>query len=218
MARALMQHTGWSWSRVVACVVLASGMLAGCNGQAGLKANADQAAMVREEERKNFLAAVDLTKQGQRSEKAGKTDQAIIYYRRAIDTYRDIPVAWNNLGVLLMERNDNMPAADAFATAAELSPRDPRPYYNLGHMWDKMGYPTDAKKYYDQALKRDENHLPSLRAVILLDSVNGSGDEITQQRIRRAMLSEKDPKWIERYQRESIRLRETIAAKKRYAE
>jgi tetratricopeptide (TPR) repeat protein len=194
-------------------------LLAGCKGSGnGVAESAALAAEVREEERKNWAKSVELTKMGQRAEKAGKKDEAIVHYRQAIDTYRDVPVAWNNLGVLLMERNDNLAAADAFATAAELSPRDPRPYYNLGHMWDKMGYATDAKKYYEQALKRDENHLPSLRAVILLDAVAGTGDEITQQRIRRAMLSEQDPKWIERFQRESIRLRETIAAKKRYTE
>ncbi len=157
-------------------------------------------------------AAIDLVRAGQRLEHAGKDALAEEKYRQAVRLYRETPSAWNNLGRLLMKRGSNEEARSSFLVAAELSPRDPLPVYNLGALWDNMGYLEDAGRWYEEALSRDENFLPALRRSILVDQMLRRGNEVTARRVQRALLQETDPWWIERLQRERVRLAEELRA------
>lgn len=145
--------------------------------------------------------AARLSRDAQRLEVAGDDKAAIEKYRAALAEYNELPAAWNNLGRLLMNQGDNLAAAEAFKTASELSPTDPRPLTNLGALWESLGYLDDAQKWYDQALQRDENHLPALRRFILVQELRGKSDDSTPARLKKALLLEKDPWWINRFKR-----------------
>ncbi len=142
-----------------------------------------------------------LSREAQRLEVAGDDKQAIEKYRAAITEYNELPAAWNNLGRLLMARGDNLAAAEAFKTASELSPTDPRPLTNLGALWESLGYLDDASKWYDQALQRNENHQPALRRFLLVQELRGKPDDSTPGRLKKALLMEQDPWWINRFKR-----------------
>ena len=155
-----------------------------------------------------------LVRDAQRLEVAGQDKAAMVKYREAIASYRELPVAWNNLGRLLMKESSNLAAADAFKTASELSPTDPRPLHNLGTLWESLGYLDDAARWYDEALKRDENYLPTLRRIVVVEETRNKPDSTTLDRIRRAMLQEQDPWWISKFRRAKLRFEDLIDSAK----
>lgn len=152
-----------------------------------------------------------LVREAQRYEVAGDDARAIEQYQRATQAYNEMPVAWNNLGRLLMKRGENLAAANAFKTASELSPTDPRPMYNLGALWEQLGYYEDAEHWYDEALIRDQRHLPSLRRAILVDQLRDKVRPITAERLKIALLMEREPWWLDRFKRYQIHLRESLS-------
>lgn len=165
---------------------------------------------------KQITQASAIVREAQRYELAGNDTEAIAKYREAINTYTELPVAWNNLGRLLMKRSENLGAADAFKTASELSPTDPRPLYNLGALWEGLGYLEDAQRWYNQALNRDHDYLPALRRYIIIEEIFLNPDPTTFERVQTALLIEKDPWWIDRFKR--ARQRFTEAERERRAD
>lgn len=195
----------------LSCVLALLGLvLGGCAG-----AHRDMPAPETPEQ---IAAQIDrasmLVRDAQRLEVAGQDKAAMVKYREAIASYRELPVAWNNLGRLLMKESSNLAAADAFKTASELSPTDPRPLHNLGTLWESLGYLEDAARWYDEALKRDENYLPSLRRIVVVEEIRNKPDSTTLDRIRRAMLQEQDPWWISKFRRAKLRFEELIDSAK----
>jgi tetratricopeptide (TPR) repeat protein len=188
----------WSSAGVLATLFL----LAGCAGEhfappAGADAPSTQ---------DRIALARRLAAEAQVADNQKRTDDAISLYQQSINTYRDIPAAWHNLGVLYMNKGENMQAAEVFKTAADLSPGDPRPLYNIGVIWERQGYLKDALRYYNDALQREENFLPALETSIYLEHVLNSSNETTEDRLKRAMLLERNPEWRRWFEKEQIRL------------
>jgi len=150
--------------------------------------------------------AVQYVAAAQRYEQRGKIDEAIEQYRRALQSYRDFPAAWNNLGVLLMEDGRLLESAECFAVASDQAPQDPRPKYNLGLTWDRAGYPADAVEHYRLALRRDARYLPALRGLIRAERMLGQGDDTTLSHLRTALMLEQDPQWREWLELQRLRL------------
>lgn len=130
-----------------------------------------------------------------RAQKAKSPDEAIALYHQAIDSYHDLPSVWNNLGVLLIDQQRYLDAAQAFVTANELSPADPRPLYNLGVTWERAGYLKDALRYYRQSLDRDSRYQEALRGAIRAERTLGMASEETLRRLRIALGQEQDERW-----------------------
>lgn len=154
----------------------------------------------------------------QRAQQAAGEDDpamAISLYREAVTAYPGLGVAWNNMGVLLMEEERYLEAAEAFAAAAEESPTDPRPLYNLGLTWDRSYYYAEALRIYLRALERDGTYLPALRGAIRAETLLGETDEETLERIRVALLREYDPRWREFFQLQRARVEEVLQAERR---
>ena len=140
-------------------------------------------------------------------------DTAIAMYRDVVKIYRDLYPAWNNLGTLLMEQRRYLEAAEAFNTAAGLSPTDARPVYNIGLLYDRSGYLDDAREHYSRALVRDPNYLPALRGLIRADSILNEADEETLEMIQRALRLEQNEKWREWLLLRKIRIENLIDGK-----
>ncbi len=131
----------------------------------------------------------------QQAQKTEAPDEAIALYRKAIETYHDLPPVWNNLGVLLINQQRYLDAAQAFVTASELSPADPRPLYNLGVTWERAGYIKDALRYYRQSLERDSRYQQALRGAIRAERTLGMATEETLRRLKIALGQEQDDRW-----------------------
>lgn len=143
----------------------------------------------------DLRAAQALSIQAQEAEDDGKPDKAVDLYRQAVNAYRDFPAAWNNMGVLLATQKRHKEAFEAFATAADLVPSDPRPAASMGMIWQELGYPDEAIKAYGKALERDVNYLPALRESVRLEVDLDQVSPATAERARRALLRETDAAW-----------------------
>jgi tetratricopeptide (TPR) repeat protein len=182
--------------------------LSGCNGQRAHSTigEPETPAMISAQIDK----AASLVRDAQRLELAGRDKEAEAKYQLAIQTYRELPAAWNNLGRLMMKSGTNLAAAEAFKTASELAPTDPVSVTNLGVLWETLGYLDDAARWYEEALKRNENHLPALRRMLVVEESRNKPDQITLEHIRRALMVEKDPWWAERFQRARGRFEQMV--------
>lgn len=133
-------------------------------------------------------------------------DDAMRKYTEAVRQYPQLPVAWNNLGVLLMNRDRSMEASSAFATAAELAPSDPRPVYNRALLFDRKGFVREARDFYVQAIQRDPQYLPALRGAIRADVLRNESSIQTLEWIDRALLLEQEPKWLDWLRLQKVRI------------
>jgi len=148
-----------------------------------------------------------LMNQAARAERAGRADDAIRLYREALAVAPELSGAWNNLGVLYMQADERPAAAECFRRAADLSPSDPRPLANLGLLYDDARYGEDAVRYYAEALERDPNYLDALRGGVKAAARLGRRDARTLDWTERGLLIEKDPTWLEIFQRQRISIR-----------
>jgi tetratricopeptide (TPR) repeat protein len=199
-----------SASRAAAATIISLvGLLGGC-------ASSSPEFVAPEQPRMSLAQKVDAAKgyaaQAQVAETEKRTDDAIALYRKAIDTYRDFPAAWHNLGLLQLEKNETLAAVESFKVAGDLDLRDPRPVFNIGVVYEKQGWSREAQRYYTEALTRDANYLDALRRSIYLDMVESTYTPATLDRTRRAMLLEVDPKWRAYFERQQIRLEAVLAA------
>jgi tetratricopeptide (TPR) repeat protein len=66
-------------------------------------------------------------------------------------------VAYNNYGLVCMQRGDYLKAISMFQKAAELAPRLDKPYSNMGWAYRLLGDEKSAKRMYEKALEVDPN-------------------------------------------------------------
>ncbi|MBL0926799.1 MAG: tetratricopeptide repeat protein [Phycisphaerales bacterium] len=134
-----------------------------------------------------------LALEAERHAAAGRVADAVTTYESALGRYAEFGPAWHNLGELYMRQERYLEAAEAFSRAAELSPSDPRPLYNLGVLYFNRKYPREARTEWVRALDRDPNYLPALRGVIEVDWLLRDKNDLTLPRIERALMLERDP-------------------------
>jgi tetratricopeptide (TPR) repeat protein len=151
-------------------------------------------------------AAEELAARAQAAERDKKPDEAIELYKKAVATYRDFPGVWYNMGLLLLDKGDALAAVDAFRAAGDIEPRDPRPPYAIGVIYEKQRWNQEAQRHYADALARDANYLPALERSIYLDMIENTFTPVTLERTRRALLSETDEKWRAYFERTQLHL------------
>ena len=137
--------------------------------------------------------------------------EAVRLYRRSVAAWADFPAAWNNLGVLLLDQQQYLGAAEAFQSAAERSATDPRPLYNLGLTWERTRHLQEAQEQYARALDLDPRYLPALRGVIYAQDRLGIVDDQTLARLRIALLRENEQKWRAYFEMRKISAEAEIA-------
>jgi len=126
-----------------------------------------------------------------------QTDEALAEYRMAIELDKKLYAAWNNMGQLLMEQGNYADAVSAFKVASGLEPSDPRPQYNMGIAYQRVGWAKDSFEHFVSALERDPNYLPALRGAIRAADMLGAGTEPILGYIKTAQLRETDEEWRE---------------------
>jgi len=177
-----------------ACVLLGSIVListAGCGGSKPFVLPEDPRGTRGEQvDRAHRLAS-----KAEDAAKAGKSEEAISLYNQALAEYREFPAAWLNLGVLYMKAGDGLRASEALKNAADTDMTDPRPYYNMGVMYEDKNLFPDAIKYYNLALERDPNLLPALRRSVVLEMQTNSLTPASGERAHRALMLESDSKY-----------------------
>jgi Tfp pilus assembly protein PilF len=161
--------------------------------------------------------AAELADDAQRAERQDNKDRAIRLYQEAIAAYNDFHPAWNNMGVLLMEKGIYAQAAEAFKRAGELAPLDPRPMTNLGLIYLRRGYDKQAAEYFTQALSRDDGYLPALREAVRLDVQTDRITDVSSARVDKALLLETDQRWMDQLRRYKIQIEQRLVAADPYA-
>lgn len=153
----------------------------------------------------------------QQAQAEGDDERAIELYRRAIAASADDAAAWNNLGGLLIRRGRYLEGVEACKRAADLSPTDPRPLYNVGQAYAEAGWHQKAFDYFLQALERDARDVRSLRGAIASGKMIGVADEASLERVRAAFMTDTDPDWRRIYEGERTRIDGELSARKRRA-
>lgn len=194
--------------RAVVLVLFALGC--GSSPREKAAALADDHRALQEDMAERQRRGLELAQRAAAAQEAGRTDEAIGLYRDAINTWNRTPGAYHNLGLLLIEKGDATAAVDAFSIEADQNPRDPRPLYMLGKLYLDKGWPEDALKAFDRALKRDPNFLNALRGYIGAADLLRRADQDLMDYIRRAMLMETDPEWSAYMARQRYRVEQEI--------
>ncbi len=167
----------------------------------------------------NRARCIQLAAEGDRLLAAGKVVPAAEKFKEAIRASEDYGPAWNNLGKALMRDQNFYDAQQAFARAAELLPRDPRPCENLGVLYVVRDIPGEALKHFEESLARDPNYLPSIRGLVRASQFCERNDQASNEKIRdhirRALMLETDAKWREFFQRQLVRVETDIADENR---
>jgi tetratricopeptide (TPR) repeat protein len=154
----------------------------------------------------------DLARQAAAAERAGNPDRAIELYSQAVGVWPEIPSAWNNLGLLLMDQSNYMEAVEAFKTAARQNVSDPRPLINVGVAYDRTGWAEEALAAYLQALERSPTDRDALLGAITANHRLLGGDRPSLERVKTALLIEPDPAVREWLERERFRIEARLAA------
>jgi tetratricopeptide (TPR) repeat protein len=123
---------------------------------------------------------------------------------------QNLPVSWNALGLLYMKQTNYMEAQRMFLGAADVSPMDPKPYYNVGVVYDRTGWSEKALEYFLKSLDRDPRYLDSLRGAASSVLLLQRADQGALDRIHTALLLETDPAWRSFFEREQLRLKNSL--------
>jgi tetratricopeptide (TPR) repeat protein len=155
---------------------------------------------------------------GEQARVAGRMDVAKAEYRRATLLDPTLAEAWNNLGVALLDEGTFLDAADAFRRALNAAaPEDPRPARNLGYTYAQAGWAEEALKHYETALERSPNDLESIRGAVRVTKELNLADTKALERVRRALLLDRDEQWRSIYFSEESRLKERLEAERQQA-
>ena len=141
---------------------------------------------------------------------AGDTDEALAEYRRALELNEKLYAAWNNMGQLLLMQGNYSDAVAAYQIASGLEPTDPRPEYNIGLAYQKVGWAQDSYTHFENALDRDPNFIPALHGIIRSAEMLGMGDPKIMGYIKNAQLQETSDQWREYLSTQYFRVQAAI--------
>ncbi len=136
----------------------------------------------------------------------GKTEEALEEYRKSLELDDQLYAAWNNMGQLLMNEGNYADAVTAFQIAAGIESTDPRPVYNTGLAYQRVGWAADAYASYERALTRDANYIPAMRGLTRSAEMMGKADQKLLEVIKQAQLRESDEQWRDYFRAQYARV------------
>lgn len=111
----------------------------------------------------------------------------------AADLYNGL--AHNNLGVLLLQKQNLYGAAQEFQWAARLMPGHPDPRMNLALTFERAGRIDEAVAYYGTALEVFPGHIPSTQALVRCQLRHDRPDERTDEYLKGISLKGESDAW-----------------------
>ncbi|HBB25621.1 MAG TPA: hypothetical protein DCZ59_05085 [Bacteroidetes bacterium] len=81
----------------------------------------------------------------------GRTDEALAVARAYVQGSQDDPQGWYNVGLLQLEKMELDSSLRSLKKAVGLKPNYPEAYYNLGRVYDGLGFGEDAIQSYRRA-------------------------------------------------------------------
>jgi tetratricopeptide (TPR) repeat protein len=156
--------------------------------------------------------AQQLADQGDKARGLGNTDRAIELYRESIEYSADYADVWNNLGLLQLEKGEYDKAISSFTMAGELDPTDPRPPTNIGITNLRAGWAEYALQDFHRALEITPSYLPALRGAIRSADLLGRAEFEDLERVRRALLAERDEQWRAYFERQRFLIESRVKA------
>ncbi len=86
-------------------------------------------------------------------DEAGKTEEAIKLYLKAVDAKQALADAHCNLGIIFSKDNDFPKAVDHLSKCLKTNPRHFEAHYNLGNVYSDMGNFPLARLHYEIAIE-----------------------------------------------------------------
>src|SRR5947209_184078 len=108
---------------------------------------------------------------------AGNLDLAEKIIRRAVDAQPENPVLWNDQGVILGMRQNEMESAEAFRVAIHLAPAYAEAYANLAALRFRQGFTKEATGLQAEAVKHAPEKLGYAERLEAYRAVAGQPDE-----------------------------------------
>lgn len=99
--------------------------------------------------------------------KEKQPERAAEYFQRAVEADPDSAQDWSNLGAAHLEARQFAEARPALERAAELSPRDPRPLFNLANCLERLDRPERAAEVWQRFVDLAEGN-PQYRGQVQL--------------------------------------------------
>jgi tetratricopeptide (TPR) repeat protein len=132
-------------------------------------------------------AAVKEFKKGQEADAAGKWDEAIRHYQKAVVIAPDYYFAHNNLGADYLRKSEFAPAREEFQRVVDLNQSDSAAYFNLSNVCMLSGLLPDARQYLEEGIRRQPD---SALGQFLLGSLNLRLGKLreAENALRRAIL------------------------------
>ena len=190
----------WAWAG--ACGVglaIVLGTIGGC------KRHGSGTVVVPDPGPARYSDAVRLADEAEKARKAGETDKAIALYQQSM-AKEPLALVCHNLGMLYLERGDRMAAVELLSEAANLDQSRPTPHYNMGLIYADNAQPDKALEHFKAALERDKLYLPALRGCAKVGRMLVVSDEESLERMKTALLLEKDAAWRRIFEEEKLRI------------
>jgi Flp pilus assembly protein TadD len=110
---------------------------------------------VREYEKRFPKAAVKEFEKGLQADAAGKRDNAIRHYQKAVEIAPDFYPAHNNLGSDQLSKGDFAAARSEFEKVLKLNQSDAAAYFNMGNAYTQLGELANAQHALDEGMRRE---------------------------------------------------------------
>lgn len=91
---------------------------------------------------------------GLEADRAGKRDEAVHHYQKALEIAPDFYYAHNNLGSDYLSKSDFAGARKEFEQVVRLNQSDATAYFNLSNVCMLMGQLPDARLYLEEGMRR----------------------------------------------------------------
>jgi len=165
---------------------------------------------LREQVGRNGREAIRFVGGGERAVEDGDLLEALEHYASATQRDESLSAGWNNFGVALMQAERYADADAALLFAQRADPTDPRPAYNRGLLNFERGYLRNARSFFETSLEAEPQYLPALWGVIKCDRALAQMSRTTLQHVRRALLLETEPRFVETLQRLRIEIEDGL--------
>jgi tetratricopeptide (TPR) repeat protein len=128
--------------------------------------------------------------QGRELYKKGFTESAIVHYRRAIELNPQLVVAYEELGKILLDNQNQAYAITVYSKLAELQPERPQWKEILSDLYVAYDMPREAVKANEDLLAMRPDDQPLMRKLAQLYKKNGLTDEEAKMLARLAKTTD----------------------------